>query len=62
MFEEIIDFFIIVETVHIQLDLGDGHQDLSHGHGFRRIFLVETNFVYSDQMVGIEFEDCLFLQ
>ena len=61
MFEEIVDLFVIDETVHIQLDLGDGHENLSHDHGFRRILLVETNFVYSDQMVGVEFEDCLLL-
>ncbi len=61
MFEEIIDLFVIAETVHIQLDLGNGHEDLSHGHGFRRVLLVETDFVDSDQMVRVEFENCLFL-
>jgi hypothetical protein len=58
VFEEIIDLFVVAETVHIQLDLGDGHEDLSRGHGFRGVLLVKTYFVDSDQMVRVEFEHC----
>ena len=52
---------VIDETVHVELNLGDGHQHLGHRHRFDGVFLVKADFVDSDQVVRVQFENCLFL-